>query len=71
MQPNRCNCGKVKSSTIEGRPGPWAKPVALMKAGESTVSDESTVVAWAVLSLLLFALDRRRQRRARERSASR
>ncbi len=50
---------------VEGRPGPWAKPEALLRVGESTVSDESTVVAWAVLSLLLFALDRRRQRRAR------
>jgi ABC-type amino acid transport system permease subunit len=48
---------------VEGRPGPWAKPEALLRAGESTVSDESTVVAWAVLTFLLFALDRRRQRR--------
>ena len=45
----------------EGRPGPWAKPPALVPPGESTVSDESTVIAWAVLTLLLFALDRRRQ----------
>lgn len=50
---------------VEGRPGPWAKPEALLRVGESTVSDESTVVAWAVLTLLLFALDRRRQRKAR------
>jgi hypothetical protein len=45
----------------EGRPGPWAKPPALVPPGESTVSDESTMIAWAVLTLLLFALDRRRQ----------
>jgi urease gamma subunit len=46
---------------VEGRPGPWAKPAALVPAGESTVSDEATVAAWAALTLLLFALDRRRQ----------
>lgn len=45
----------------EGRPGPWAKPAASVPPGESTVSDESTVLAWAVLTLLLFALDRGRQ----------
>ncbi len=50
---------------VEGRPGPWAKPPALLRVNESTVSDESTVVAWAVLTLLLYALDRRRQRRPR------
>jgi hypothetical protein len=50
----------------EGRPGPWAKPFAKLVAGESTVSDESTVVAWAALTLLLFALDRRRQGAARK-----
>jgi len=50
---------------VEGRPGPWAKPFAELAPGESTVSDESTVVAWAALSLLLYALDRRRQRRAK------
>ena len=55
---------------VEGRPGPWAKPEAMLRVGESTVSDESTVVAWAVLSLLLFALDRRRQRRAAEAGVS-
>jgi len=48
---------------VEGRAGPWAKPPALVPPGESTVSDESTVVAWAILTLLVFALDRRRQRR--------
>jgi hypothetical protein len=47
---------------VEGRPGPWAKPPALVPPGESTVSDESTMVAWAALTLLLFVLDRRRQR---------
>ena len=47
---------------VEGRPGPWAKPAALVPPGESTVSDESTVLAWVALSLLLFVLDRRRQR---------
>jgi len=47
---------------VEGRPGPWAKPFARLAAGESTVSDESTVVAWAALTLFLFVLDRRRQR---------
>ena len=46
---------------VEGLPGPWAKPAALVPPGESTVSDESTVVAWAALALILFALDRRRQ----------
>jgi peptidoglycan/LPS O-acetylase OafA/YrhL len=46
---------------VEGRPGPWAKPPAAVPPGESTVSDESTVVAWILLTLLLFALDRRRQ----------
>jgi ABC-type amino acid transport system permease subunit len=46
---------------VEGRPGPWAKPAALVPPGESTVSDEATVVAWMLLSLLLFALDRRAQ----------
>lgn len=56
---------------VEGRPGPWAKPAAILRAGESSVSDESTAVAWAVLSLLLFALDRRRQWRAGERAGSR
>jgi peptidoglycan/LPS O-acetylase OafA/YrhL len=50
---------------VEGRPGPWAKPFAQLAPGESTVSDESTVVAWAALTLLLFAVDRRRQRRAK------
>ena len=50
---------------VEGRPGPWAKPPALVPPGESTVSDESTVVAWLVLSLILFLLDRRRQRAGR------
>jgi hypothetical protein len=50
---------------VEGRPGPWAKPPELLRVNESTVSDESTVVAWAALTLLLFALDRRRQRIAR------
>jgi hypothetical protein len=50
---------------VEGRPGPWAKPAELLRENESTVSDESTVVAWAALSLLLFVLDRRRQRRAK------
>ncbi|HEX8062417.1 MAG TPA: hypothetical protein VF535_04300 [Allosphingosinicella sp.] len=45
----------------EGRPGPWAKPPTMVPPGESTVSDESTVIAWAVLTLLIFALDRRRQ----------
>jgi ABC-type amino acid transport system permease subunit len=54
---------------VEGRPGPWAKPEAQLRAGESTVSDESTVVAWAVLSLLLFTLDRRRQRKGRPAAA--
>jgi len=48
---------------VEGRPGPWAKPPAMLKVDESTVSDESTVVAWAILTFLLFVLDRRRQRR--------
>ena len=48
---------------VEGRPGPWAKPFAEMAPSESTVSDESTVVAWAALTLLLFALDRRGQRK--------
>ena len=48
---------------VEGRPGPWAKPPSTVPPGESTVSDESTVVAWAALTLLLFALDRRRQRK--------
>ena len=47
---------------VEGRPGPWAKPPALVPPGESTVSDESTVIAWAALTLLLFVLDRRRQK---------
>lgn len=45
----------------EGRPGPWAKPPDMVPPGESTVSDESTMIAWAALTLLLFALDRRRQ----------
>jgi hypothetical protein len=49
---------------VEGRTGPWAKPPAMLRVGESTVSDESTVLAWAVLTLLLFVLDRRRQRRS-------
>jgi membrane protein implicated in regulation of membrane protease activity len=51
----------VLGYAVEGRPGPWAKPPALVPPGESTVSDEATVVAWAALSLLLFLLDRRRQ----------
>lgn len=50
---------------VEGRPGPWAKSFAELAPGESTVSDESTVVAWMALTLLLYALDRRRQRRPR------
>ena len=41
---------------VEGVPGPWAKPVWTPK--ESTVSDESTVIAWAALTVLVFALDR-------------
>lgn len=47
---------------VEGRPGPWAKPAHGLVVGESTVSDESTVIAWVVLALLLYLLDRRRQR---------
>lgn len=49
---------------VEGRPGPWAKPAALVLPGHSTVSDEATVVAWALLTLLLFAVDWRWQRAA-------
>lgn len=47
---------------VEGRAGPWAKPAGFVPAGESTVSDEATVVAWALLTLLAFALDRRWQK---------
>ena len=50
---------------VEGRPGPWAKPFARLAPGDSTVSDESTVAAWAALTLLLYVLDRRRQGRAK------
>lgn len=46
---------------VEGRPGPWAKPLALVPPGESSVSDESTLVAWLILTFLLYALDRWRQ----------
>ena len=46
---------------VEGRPGPWAKPPAAVPPGESTVSDESTMIAWLLLSALLYALDRWRQ----------
>jgi hypothetical protein len=46
---------------VEGRAGPWAKPASLVPPGESTVSDEATAIAWAALTLLFFALDRRRQ----------
>ena len=45
----------------EGRPGPWAKPPALVPSGESTVTDESTAIAWLLLTALLYALDRWRQ----------
>lgn len=45
---------------VEGRPGPWAKPPALVPPGESTVSDESTMIAWLLLTALLYAVDRRR-----------
>jgi hypothetical protein len=48
---------------VEGRPGPWAKPPELLRENESSVSDESTVAIWAALTLLLYALDRRRQAR--------
>jgi hypothetical protein len=41
---------------VEGRAGPWAK--AAPPPGESTVSDPATVVAWAALTLLFYALDR-------------
>ena len=46
---------------VEGRPGPWAKPPALVPPGESTVSDGSTVIAWLLLTALLYALDRWRR----------
>ncbi|HEY5723880.1 MAG TPA: hypothetical protein VIT45_16345 [Allosphingosinicella sp.] len=46
---------------VEGRPGPWAKPPALVPPGESTVSDESTAIAWLIFTALLYALDRSRQ----------
>lgn len=46
---------------VEGRSGPWAKPPALVPPGESTVSDESTAIAWLIFTALLYALDRTRQ----------
>ena len=52
---------------VEGRPGPWAKPPALVPPGESTVSDEARAVAWVLLTLLIFALDRARQGQGRDR----
>ncbi|MEA3015959.1 MAG: hypothetical protein QOI38_681 [Sphingomonadales bacterium] len=45
---------------VEGVPGPWRKPS--WPAGESSVSDPATVVAWIALAVLLFAGDRWRQR---------
>ncbi len=46
---------------VEGRPGPWAKPPALVPPGESTVSDESTAIAWLLFTGFLYGLDRMRQ----------
>ena len=42
---------------VEGVPGPWAKPAGV-PADESTVSDPATVIAWAALSALVYAIDR-------------
>ncbi|HYG29512.1 MAG TPA: hypothetical protein VD887_04775 [Allosphingosinicella sp.] len=49
---------------VEGVPGPWAKPPGV-PADESTVSDPATVLAWAALTALVYAVDRWRQPKAR------
>ena len=51
----------IVAYAVEGVPGPWAKPPGV-PANESTVSDPATVVAWAALTLIVYALDRRLQR---------
>ena len=53
----------ILAYAVEGRPGPWAKEAALVPASESTVSDPATVLAWAALTLLFYAVDRWRQLR--------
>ena len=45
---------------VEGVPGPWAKPPGV-PPNQSTVSDPATVLAWAALTALVYALDRWRR----------
>jgi hypothetical protein len=58
----------ILAYAVEGRPGPWAKDPASLLPAESTVSDPATVLAWASLTLLVYALDRWRQLRPREKA---